>query len=585
MAVYEINGAEYEIPDEVQGSQLEQTLTQLAAQSKPAASQAPQPASATDAAEPAGSGLMASAKRGIGLGLRSTAEGLAGLPLAVADLAAYPVNAASRAISGNDLIPSYQQTFSQGLTAAGLPVPETGAERVLDAATRGVASIPSGLGAGNILAQSPNAVRAGVGNLLLASPGAQAVAAGSAGASGQLAEEAGATPNQRMMAELAGGLVGGTAASMLSPRGPATLESTLPAGSRTAGPQSAAKGASDALSQEGRTQEYIKAVDTLRQAKIPLTKGQRSGTNWVKTTERTLSEVPFSGKPLQGVFENQQQAYQKRLLEMAGNVRGDKMVTRQTLENTAEDLSEAYAKALGNKSVSIADDDFLTQLGAIESKHSQFVDDPSKLKVKQIVNSFLDQASKEGTVTGEWYQAQRSLFAKRSQKTTDVADLYGDLKVLLDDAFKRSAGDVKGGLDSRYARFKQLQSIFERSGGPAASEGFVSPVAVAREAAGAPGGKEWQDFTRAAAAVLPDRLGNSGTAQRNFILGLAGGSIPAAMIEPTTAAFTLGSAGAGRGIASILSSQPSGLSGQASVLPALLGTAQQQAPNMLLRQQ
>ena len=38
-----------------------------------------------------------------------------------------------------------------------------------------------------------------------------------------------------------------------------------------------------------------------------------------------------------------------------------------------------------------------------------------------------------------------------------------------------------------------------------------------------PGTKEWKEFTRAAAAVLPDRLGNSGTAQRNFLIGLFGG--------------------------------------------------------------
>lgn len=496
-------------------------------------------------------------ERGAKLAIRSIAEGLASLPLAAADLAAYPVNLASRALTGSDALGSYQQLFQTGLNELGFPNYQGAGEELAGAIGRGASSAAGGIGVGQLLQQAPGAAARGVGDVLVSAPGVQAAAAGSAGAGGELARQAGAGPEAQQIASLAGGLVGGGLTAALSPRS-GEISAALPAGSRTGPelPKTAATLRGNALSQAGRTEEYTTAVKQLERAKIPLTQGQRSGTNWVKSTERTLSEVPFSGKPLQGVFEKQQQAYQKELLKLAGNQRGDQMITRQALENTGNDLSREYTKALAGKAVNIADDNFLDDLARIEAKHSQFVDDPSKLKVKQIVNSFLDEAAKKDTVTGEWYQAQRSLFAKRAMKNTDVADLFGDLKTLLDDAFTRAAGNVKGGLDSQYARYKQLLTIYERSGGPAASEGFISPVAVAREAAGAPGGKTWQDFTRAAATVMPDRLGNSGTAQRNFILGLAGGSVPAALIEPATGLLSLGGVGAARGTASLLARQP-----------------------------
>jgi len=536
--------------------------------------------------KPQDTSFIKDAIRGLGLGARSTIEGLSSLPLAAADLAAYPVNAVSRAVSGKTLIPSYQGTLSSALTSAGLPTPQPGAEQLIDATTRGVASVPAGLGVGGLLAKSANPIVAGTGNILQSAPGVQAVAAGSAGASSDLARQAGIGPDQpitiggipvfgkgdaQTVAGLIGGLLGGGVASTLRSSPAETLGSTLPPGSRT-GP------APDPLSAQGRTVEYTNAVKTLENADIPLTSGQRSGTNWVKSTERTLSEVPFSGKPLQGLFEQQQQAYQKRLLEMAGNQRGDNMVTRQALENTAEDLGKEYTKALAGKTVNIADDAFMNDLAAIEAKHTQFIDDPSKLKVRQIVDSFVDQAAKDnGQVSGEWYQAQRSLFAKRAMKTTDVADLYGDLKGLLDDAFTRAAGNVKGNVDSRYARFKQLQSIFERTGGPAASEGFISPVGVAREAAGAPGGRAWQDFTRAAAAVMPDRLNNSGTAQRNFVLGLLGGSVPASVMNPTAGLLAAGGMGAGRLTASMLARQAPALANPSALPQSFIGLLDQQA--------
>lgn len=270
------------------------------------------------------------------------------------------------------------------------------------------------------------------------------------------------------------------------------------------------------------TDAYKNAVQILEKNGIPLTTGQKTGTNWVKTAETTLDQVPVGGKPLQEVRETARRTLQRRLFDMvAGPDKVDHdMLTREALDDLSDTLSGQYRRALGNRSIDIADDAFIDDLANIEAKHSGFVDSKTGTKIKQVIDQFLDKASEGPTKTGEWYQAQRSIFRERSEGTSKMAGLYKDLKTALDDAFARSVGsDVKGNLDARYGQYKQLQSLFDRvAGGAEGAEGFIPPGQLARLAEKNAGTREWKELVRAAAAVLPDRLGNSGTAQRTALL-------------------------------------------------------------------
>lgn len=296
--------------------------------------------------------------------------------------------------------------------------------------------------------------------------------------------------------------------------------------------QALAKGKARVLA--GRsTDPYKQAVGLLDDAKIPMTTAQRSGANWAKSAEQTLSEVPLGGKPLQTTFENQKRAFTRQLFKMIGVDDAD-MLTRENLEKAGQKLSREYTEALQGKGIDLADDKFLAALADIEAKHARFVDDPTKRKVRSIISEFLDEATTGPTKTGDWYQKQRSIFAKRAMRNSETSDLFDDLKRALDDAFAESAGkDVKGNLDARYAQYRQLRDMFDGvKGGAEGAEGFVPPGQLARLAGRKPGSQEWRDFTRAGATVLPDRMGNSGTAQRQFMLGLLGGGGVA--LDPTS---------------------------------------------------
>jgi len=242
-------------------------------------------------------------------------------------------------------------------------------------------------------------------------------------------------------------------------------------------------------------------------------------------------------------------------------------------------LSKRYSEALKGKSVSISDDDFLNELAGIEAKHTDLVDAGTATKVKQIVDGFLAKATKEPTYTGEKYQAQRSLFAGRADGPGPIPKLYSDLKDALDDAFRRAAGD-KGNLDAQWSRYKQLSAVEKRSAGPLMSEGFISPVAIARESKKVPGDNEWKDFLRAAATVLPERVADSGTATRSVIAkaatgGAMAGTMPLTFIDPVSGLLTAGSMLGARGTASYLARQPQpGMQFNPFILPSYIGTKQ-----------
>lgn len=273
--------------------------------------------------------------------------------------------------------------------------------------------------------------------------------------------------------------------------------------------------------QEAATDVYQRQVKVLENAGIPLTGGQKSGVNFAKTAEGTLAEVPFTGTPLQRASERQKTAYQKKLWDLIGvkNIPDEGMLTERALGEAKKQLGEQYKSALGNKTVDITDDVFLSDLARFEEKFARFAGDELTAPAKKVTSDLLEEASK-GPISAETYQQIRSQLAANARGTSPAAKVYQDAKTLLDDAFSRAAGpEVKGNLDARYAQFKQLEDYFERGlGGSAGAEGFISPGQLSRMAGKNPGTKEWREFTRAAASVLPERLGKSGTAERAKIL-------------------------------------------------------------------
>ena len=102
------------------------------------------------------------------------------------------------------------------LTAAGVPEPETAAERIVQSAAGGVGGAGGAIGLGRTMANSTVPLIAAVGDALAAQPATQIVGGGTGAAGSQMAAEAGGGP----MAQLASGLAFGTLGGVAAPRGP-----------------------------------------------------------------------------------------------------------------------------------------------------------------------------------------------------------------------------------------------------------------------------------------------------------------------------------------------------------------------------
>ncbi|MGF6211775.1 hypothetical protein [Comamonas odontotermitis] len=148
--------------------------------------------------------------RGMGLGVRSLAQGLASVPGMVTDnLIAKPLNAAADAVMGEGNGPRLQplkQAVGNLATHAGLPQPETASERVAQDIVEGGAGAATGIGAGAALARGAGAVAQGVGGMLMEAPMLQTASGAASGAASGITRENGGGEGAQLVAALAGGM-------------------------------------------------------------------------------------------------------------------------------------------------------------------------------------------------------------------------------------------------------------------------------------------------------------------------------------------------------------------------------------------
>ncbi len=274
------------------------------------------------------------------------------------------------------------------------------------------------------------------------------------------------------------------------------------------------------------TDNYAKDVQLLRDAGIPLTTGQRSGSEMTKAYESTLQNTAGGGA-LNRVFEEQQQHFQRKLLAMAGaddKLTAAGVITEDVLDELSGQLSAKYKQVLGDKTINLGDD-FIDALASTEAKHSEFVTSQQRREIRSLVDDFLTDAT-QGAISGERYQKLRSLMGRRARQNqlnnAPLSELFRDLQRSLDDAFTDSVGGSNKALNAQYAHYKQLQDVWRRSGGAGVAQGTLPLASLNRMAKNKPSSKDWRELINAGAAVLPGTTANSGTATRQSLLRTLG---------------------------------------------------------------
>ncbi|MEM7209555.1 MAG: hypothetical protein AAF434_17180 [Pseudomonadota bacterium] len=288
---------------------------------------------------------------------------------------------------------------------------------------------------------------------------------------------------------------------------------------------------------------HTTAVDILDEANIPLTTGQRSGSDRVQALETTLGQSIW-GPRIEKIWNEQRQTLQSKLMEKAGFATED--IASGTfgdaaILNAKDKFAQRYSEALANKFVRLDRDSFIDELAAIEKKNMQYLPINQRKDVARYIDEFIDEAASSKGLSGERYQGIRSrlLKSQRALQNNDPrsAQLFSDLADALDDEFlaaaDKSTATAKRKIDQEYARFKQIETLYKR-GGKQVEAGVIPLAGLSRESRKRLYDKEWRSLISASNRALVDSIPNSGTASR--VLNQA---LP--IIAPSTAtASTLG---------------------------------------------
>lgn len=282
--------------------------------------------------------------------------------------------------------------------------------------------------------------------------------------------------------------------------------------------------------------ERAAAVKTLQNEGVPLTAGQKTGSNWLRYRESELG-----GATAAQLIEDQGRAFTDAAMRRAGS-KG--LATAENMSANAERLSKGF-KTVSARNTLQADQKLADGIVSTLREYDRILPSEQKQILGNLAADLVDhiQAGK-GTMSGADYQAARSRFSRLAQnarnRDPDLAEAFRGLRNSLDDAMARSVSLKDAAewslLRRQYGNMKVLEKAAV-GGGEDAALGIISPARLRMAASsGNQGGyaKGQGDFAKLAkagqAAMSP--LPNSGTAQRMAaqgisaaILGGGGGAI------------------------------------------------------------
>lgn len=420
--------------------------------------------------------------------------------------------------------PTPSQAMDQGMTQMGLPEPETADERIASTALRSGVDAMTGVSAARMVADAlpiTSQVARPVMETLANNPtaftarlpftkkgmdiGAQELAGVVGGTTAQTAIEAGAPPIVAMpLGMAAGGVTAFRPGNWLPDRG-----GELRAGN----------------------------VKALEDAGIPITPAQRTGNKFGELVESVMRYLPTSAPTAARVEDQQMRAWTKTILKQAG-IDSD-VATPEVLSKTRKDFGTEY-KTLEKATPFRGDDQLFADLANIENGYVRGMPDVAPVWEK-MRDSILNYASGKAGDGVDYHRLQSRISEEltRANRSTSPsagywAEALGEMQKSLAASMERAAGsrelrDAWKDVNRRYMVFSRIEDTMARAGNDKLNTGFLPPQQLAAVERGrnprqfVEGGDPLTDLARAGAAVLPDPVPNSGTAQRSYAQDLLTG--------------------------------------------------------------
>lgn len=326
-----------------------------------------------------------------------------------------------------------------------------------------------------------------------------------------------------------GSAVEGAALGAVQPvaTGQSRLQNTYLGGAGGAAGAAAGNALSGVLGGFGGTGGRQAAVDLLDKEGVPVSTAQATGSKLAQTVERASGIT--SGAPADFAAE-QGAAFNRAVLRRVGVT--DPNVTAATPDvlGPAKDAITNTMDAVASRTQPKVDDTFLGGLADVEHTAARQLPASDIAPITQNINDILENASQNNsTLDGTFVQKLNSNLGALSHNSS-TAPIASDLQDVVNDAVHRYAtpGDAEllNGARQQYRALKQIEPAIDPATGnisvPKLMTSLNSKAFGARnQTLYGKGDQSLIDLAKAAKAVIPDNLGNSGTAERALPLATA----------------------------------------------------------------
>lgn len=281
------------------------------------------------------------------------------------------------------------------------------------------------------------------------------------------------------------------------------------------------------------------AADLLRQYGINSTVAQRTGSQPLQALESVLAGMPSTSASVMAERAAQQTSFNRAVTGLLGEASDsvDDAVMRRAFER----LSGGYQEIAKGVTL-MPGDEFLGKLAQVESGYSKYLPSTVKDAYKARLDDLVDLVGKP--LSGERYQAIRSELGKAAAGTNDTGykDALKGLRRALDDEFAAAASPEqlaqKLKLDQQYRAAKILDDASLLTTDKTGISAAKAANKLEREIRKGPVMPEMAGLLKAGGQIIPDRIPNSGTAQRNMIQNLVTGQAAPGLLGLGTALAT-----------------------------------------------
>jgi hypothetical protein len=262
-----------------------------------------------------------------------------------------------------------------------------------------------------------------------------------------------------------------------------------------------------------------KAVQTLRDAGVPIDVAQATGSAFLNRTKAALMDNPFTAGKEEAFAGLQQAAYNKAIARTMGEdasaITPDVITNaKNRLGNIYDNLFEKHGSKISGqvyKDLAALRDDAITTLPVADSS-----------VIKGLVDDIINKASaNRSTLSGDQYQAFKRVLDRMSGQNSNTSIFAQDMKDVLLSGLKNSIKDPKDiellkVTNKQYGNMKKIEDVVLKN-----VEGNVSPSLLsnslatkAKRNAIYAEDSQLADLARAGKLVLEQKLPNSGTMAR-----------------------------------------------------------------------